>query len=121
MTPMHDGLRVGGIAEFAGVEAPMNPRNLDKLMHGFRAAFPGLDASGGVPWMGCRPALPDSLPVIGAVPGVRNAWLAFGHGHHGMGGGARTGRLIADLIGARQAVIDPRPYRASRFAPGLRR
>jgi D-amino-acid dehydrogenase len=65
--------------------------------------------------MGFRPSMPDSLPVIGASPKVPNAFLAFGHGHLGLTLGARTGRLIAELVAGRTPFLDMAPYRADRF------
>ena len=66
-------------------------------------------------WMGFRPSMPDSLPVIGRAPRFANVVFAFGHGHGGIGLGARTGRLIADLAAGRQPNIDMAPYRVDRF------
>jgi D-amino-acid dehydrogenase len=65
--------------------------------------------------MGRRPAMPDSLPVIGPSKKQRNVYYAFGHGHLGLCGGAPTGRLMADLIAGRAPAIDLTPYRADRF------
>jgi D-amino-acid dehydrogenase len=65
--------------------------------------------------MGHRPCLPDSLPVIGRAAGLDNAWLAFGHGHIGMCGGASTGREVANLVAGRTPQIDLVPFRPDRF------
>lgn len=54
-------------------------------------------------------------PVIGRAPRVANAWLAFGHGHVGMCGGASTGREIAHLVAGRPPQVDLIPFRAERF------
>jgi len=66
-------------------------------------------------WMGHRPSLPDSLPVIGRAPRAANAWLAFGHGHVGLTAAAPTGAIIADLIAGRAPFIDIAPFAAERF------
>lgn len=65
--------------------------------------------------MGCRPSLPDSLPVIGPSAASDSVILAFGHQHLGMTLAAVTAKLVADLIGKRTPRIDIRPYRAGRF------
>ena len=65
--------------------------------------------------MGRRPCTPDSLPMIGAVPGAPQILLAFGHGHNGMTSAPTTGRVIADLVAGRAPFIDPAPYRPDRF------
>ena len=59
--------------------------------------------------------MPDSLPVIGPVPGSDRVFLAFGHGHLGLTLGAITGQLVADLVAGRDSGIDRTPYRADRF------
>ena len=65
--------------------------------------------------MGFRPSMPDSLPVIGPVPGSDRAFLAFGHGHLGLTLAAVTGRMVADMLAGRDSEIAPAPYRADRF------
>jgi D-amino-acid dehydrogenase len=66
-------------------------------------------------WMGFRPSLPDSLPVIGASRLAANAFHAYGHGHVGLTAGARTGQIAADLASGRRPKIDLAPYSAQRF------
>jgi D-amino-acid dehydrogenase len=66
-------------------------------------------------WMGHRPTLPDSLPVIGAAPDHPHLLFAFGHGHHGMTGASTTGTIIANLVAGRHPTIDLVPYRPERF------
>ena len=56
---------------------------------------------GAVRWMGCRPSMPDSLPVLGRSPVHRSVYFAFGHGHLGLTGAAASGRIIADLVAQR--------------------
>jgi D-amino-acid dehydrogenase len=66
-------------------------------------------------WMGFRPSMPDSLPVIGRSRKFANAFLAFGHGHVGLIGAPMTGRIIADLVAGRTPPIDVAPFRPARF------
>jgi glycine/D-amino acid oxidase-like deaminating enzyme len=66
-------------------------------------------------WMGCRPSLPDGLPVIDVSPRFSSVFFAFGHSHYGLMGAAITGRLIAELATGAQSSIDLAPYRATRF------
>ena len=66
-------------------------------------------------WMGHRPSLPDSLPVIGRAPAAANAFFAFGHGHVGLTAAAPTGEIIADLVAGRVPSIDIAPFAAERF------
>lgn len=115
INPMAMGLRLAGSVEFAGLKAPPNYVRAGVLLAKGRELFPHLDASRSSEWMGHRPCLPDSLPVIGRAPGIDNAWLAFGHGHVGMCGAASTGREIAHLVAGRPPQVDLAPFRADRF------
>jgi D-amino-acid dehydrogenase len=65
--------------------------------------------------MGHRPCLPDSLPVLGRSPSYRNVFFAFGHGHQGLIGASKTGQVMAEIIGGREASIDLAPFRVDRF------
>jgi D-amino-acid dehydrogenase len=69
-------------------------------------------------WLGFRPSMPDSLPVIGAAPGTPNALLAFGHGHLGLTMGPVTGALVAELIDGATPRVDLRPFSPMRFRRG---
>ncbi len=114
-TPLSIGLRIGGAAEFGGLDAPANPRRAQALARLARIYLPGLRTEGGVAWAGHRPATPDSLPVIGPSVRHRNVFYAFGHGHLGLTQAATTGRLIADLLARREPPIDLAPYAIARF------
>ncbi len=114
-TPLSVGLRIGGAAEFAGLRAPANLARAERLVALARRALPGLDARGATPWMGHRPATPDSLPVIGESPRLRGLFYGFGHGHLGLTQSAPTGRILADLILRRDPGLDTAPYSPGRF------
>jgi D-amino-acid dehydrogenase len=114
-TPMEDGLRFAGTVEFAGLDAPPDYRRAEALIELARDMFPALSIGEVSQWMGHRPTLPDSLPVIGAAPGHPRLLFAFGHGHHGMTGASTTGTIIASLVAGRQPAINLEPYRPDRF------
>ena len=67
------------------------------------------------PWMGRRPTLVDSLPMIGKAPRHDNLWFNFGHQHIGLGTSTGSARIIADLIDGRAPPIDATPFRPERF------
>jgi len=115
VSPMAIGLRVAGTVEMGGYEAPPDWRRAEVLLAHARRWLPGLNAEVAERWMGFRPSMPDSVPVISGSPRYANAFFAFGHGHGGIGLGARTGRLIADLASGRETGIDMTPYRVDRF------
>jgi D-amino-acid dehydrogenase len=113
---MEMGLRIAGQSEFAGNDAPPNYARADVLRQQMQNIFPGISAVDSTQWMGRRPSMPDSLPVIGPASKMAKVWYAFGHGHVGLCGGAPTGRLLADLIAGRKPNIDVRPFSPSRFS-----
>ena len=115
-TPLDMGLRVGGAAEFAGLDAAPNWRRSEALMTLARRYLPDLDTRGARPWMGNRPTTPDTLPVIGRSPRQADVFYAFGHGHLGLTLGPTTGRLVADLVTGRAPSIDLAPFSITRFA-----
>ena len=114
-TPLSIGLRIGGAAEFGGLDAKANYKRSEALVKLASRYLPGLSSTGGIAWAGHRPATPDSLPVIGSSPRHANIFYAFGHGHLGLTQAATTGRLIADLVSRRPPPIDLAPYSISRF------
>jgi len=77
--------------------------------------LPGLPEEVTREWMGHRPSLPDSKPVIGQSSRHPNLWLAFGHGHLGLTLSAVTGRMIADAMAGRPPAIPLAPFRDDRF------
>jgi D-amino-acid dehydrogenase len=114
LTPLAEGLRAAGTVEFAGLEAPPDHDRTRLLFKGARTLLPQLSEPQSE-WLGFRPSMPDSLPVIGPSRRNRRVIYAFGHGHLGMTLAGVTGRLVADLIDGRRPVIDPSPYRPERF------
>jgi len=115
ITPMETGLRVGGAVELGGLHRPPNYARSRAMLEKARRFLPGLDASGGREWMGYRPSLPDSLPVIGRSRGSDNIFYAFGHGHLGLTQAAATGRLVHDLVTGARPAIDLQPFSPQRF------
>ena len=118
VTPMEEGLRIAGTVELAGLDAPPNLQRADALLANARRLLPDLQPLAVERWMGHRPSLPDSLPVIGRSPRVPNAYFAFGHGHVGLTAAAPTGEIIADLVAGRAPFIDVAPFAADRFGSG---
>jgi D-amino-acid dehydrogenase len=115
VTPLQNGLRLAGTVELGGLAAAPNYARAGVLLERGRRMFPALNAAGKTEWMGFRPSMPDSVPVISGSARHPNAFFAFGHGHIGLTLGAVTGRLIADLVAGRDPGVDMRPYRIDRF------
>ncbi len=118
-TPMDTGLRLAGTVELAGLDAPPDWRRARILLEQARKMLPGLPASHPEQqisvWMGHRPSLPDSLPVLGLSRATRDVIYAFGHGHVGMTAAPMTGKIVADLVAGRPPSIDIAPFSPRRF------
>jgi D-amino-acid dehydrogenase len=115
ITPMEQGIRMTTGAEFAARDAKPSPVQFDRIMPRVRELFPLGERADDRTWMGSRPCLPDSRPVIGRAPRVTGLWLAIGHAHWGLTLGPATGRLIAEMMAGETPFCDPTPYRAERF------
>jgi D-amino-acid dehydrogenase len=115
LTPMASGLRISGTAEFAALDTPPDYTRARALVDVARQFVPDLGGSGVTEWMGQRPMTPDSLPVLGPLPGRENVVCAFGHGHYGLTQGPTTGKLIARMVFGEDLGIDPAPFSITRF------
>ena len=114
LCPMSGRLRVAGTVELGGLTAPPSPHRIAKLVEGARAIFPDL----GEPsrdWMGFRPSMPDSVPVIGPSRHGAEVIHAYGHGHIGLTLAPITARLVADLVAGRAPERDLTACLPSRF------
>ncbi len=118
LAPMEQGIRLTTGAEFADRDAPPTPVQIDRVLPSARELFPLGDGIEATPWMGSRPCLPDSRPVIGQAPNHPWLWLATGHAHWGLTLGPVTGRLIAEMMTGATPFCDPKPYRYERFLRG---
>jgi D-amino-acid dehydrogenase len=116
VTPMQSGYRLGSMMEFVGYDDSMSPKRIGYLR---QAASLYLTEPAGDPvtetWTGWRPMTPDGLPVIGPSPALRNVIIAAGHNMLGLSMAPATGRLVAEMLGARSTSVDPRPYSPRRF------
>lgn len=108
-TPMAAGLRLAGTVEIAALGKRKNRGRLAYI------ARKGREMLGDLPeptsdWLGFRPTMPDSLPVIGVAPGKDRVIHAFGHQHLGLTLGGITGRIVADLAEGRAPNADIAAY-----------
>src|SRR5690606_33847613 len=96
MTPLGNDLRIAGTVELGGLHAPPTQRRIEILKKTVWQVLP--DLAGKEPssvWMGFRPSMPDSIPVIGAsLHHPQQVFYAYGHGHLGFVLAALTGRII---------------------------
>jgi D-amino-acid dehydrogenase len=115
-TPLDTGDRVGGAVEFAGLEASPNHARTDAMVRRLTGFLPHLQAeTPAKQWMGFRPSIPDSLPVIGSAGKDRRIVYAFGHGHYGLTQAAVTSQMVAGLIDGHSGPVDVHAFSAQRF------
>jgi D-amino-acid dehydrogenase len=116
---MNGGLRAAGQVEFAGLAAVPNWKRAEILRDHLVSMFPGLagTVSAETPrvWLGHRPSMPDGRPCIGTARKTTDVIYAFGHGHVGLVGSARTGRLVAQLVSGMPPEIPLAPFDPRRF------
>ncbi|MCB6178447.1 FAD-binding oxidoreductase [Rhodobacter sp. Har01] len=115
LCPMSGRLRAVGTVELGGLTLPPSAHRIRKLVEGARAIFPDLPENPDRDWMGFRPSLPDSLPVIGPSRGGPEVIHAYGHGHLGVTLAPVTARIVADLIAGRMPEMDIASLRPGRF------
>jgi len=99
LTPMTEGLRVGGTVEIAGLNAAPDPRRAEALARIALESFSELAGQPYATWAGHRPCMPDSVPVIGPADDHRGLFIATGHGHLGLTDSIGTAHRIAGLMG----------------------
>jgi D-amino-acid dehydrogenase len=117
VSPFAGGYRLGSMMEFAGYDETIPPRRIQQLRESAEPYLMAAPPDGPVQtWYGWRPMTWDSLPIIGRVPKLGNAYLATGHNMLGLSLATATGRLVAELMAGRAPHIDPAAYSPRRFA-----
>jgi glycine/D-amino acid oxidase-like deaminating enzyme len=113
-TPMADGLRIAGTVEINAIDAVFNTKCTDYLQQKSNQMFGALGAPDDT-WLGHRPTMPDSLPVIGHSGSSRRVICAFGHQHIGLTLGGVTGKIVADLAQGRSPSCNIDNFSPHRF------
>ncbi|MGA0121722.1 MAG: NAD(P)/FAD-dependent oxidoreductase [Gaiellales bacterium] len=113
-----EGVRIAGVFQLPGRDLTVDDRRLRHVVEQacsyLRDWHPAETEASVEGWAGWRPATPDSLPLLGPVPGHDGLFLATGHGMLGVTLAPSTGELLAEMIvdGARPAWVEPmRPDR----------
>ncbi|WP_188193373.1 NAD(P)/FAD-dependent oxidoreductase [Nonomuraea sp. SYSU D8015] len=109
ISPFDGEVRVAGMFELAAGPRPPVPR---RMRHVVRMALPYLRdwrPSRARVGYGLRPATPDSLPLIGPVPGREGVYAATGHGMLGLTLAPGTAEHLAPLVlgGPVPPVLEP--------------
>ena len=118
--PMEKGLRITTGVEFAGHTTPPNPVQIQQVLPKAQELINFEASSEEEVWLGARPCMADSLPVIGASKRYRGLWFNFGHGHVGLTAGPASGKLLAQMMvqsesGSEELFCDSLPYSPYRF------
>lgn len=116
MTPQQQGVRVTSGVELTDRDAPKNDRQVRRAVASARELADFGEPVEDEPWMGRRPTLVDSLPMIGAAPRHSGLWFDFGHQHTGLGMSTGSARILADLFQGKKPPIDETPFRPTRFS-----
>ena len=114
LVQLEEGLRAAGTVEIAGLSKPENKKRIQMIESQARRLLPQLNEVKST-WLGFRPTLPDSLPVIGPSKKNKNIIYAFGHQHIGWTLGAVTGKIINSICNERVPNINIEPFSPSRF------
>jgi D-hydroxyproline dehydrogenase len=114
LVQLQEGLRAAGTVEIAGLLKPKNEKRTKMIEAQARKLLPQLNDVKST-WLGFRPTLPDSLPVIGKSQKHKNIIFGFGHQHIGWTLGAVTGKIINTLCDDRQPNINIEPFSPNRF------
>ena len=99
----------------AGLHRPPNWRRARILVEHAKFAVPSLEVENVTEWMGHRPALPDTVPILSASAKTKGVFYATGHGHLGLTYAATTARLMGELVTGAKPSVDLHPYRVNRF------
>jgi D-amino-acid dehydrogenase len=119
MVPWADArVAVGATMEDAGFAAEVTAGGVHDVLRETLRVLPGLaSATLREVRVGLRPVSIDDMPILGALPGLPNVFVATGHGANGLLLGPVSGALVADLVCGRPPALDLEPFGVSRFAP----
>lgn len=118
LSPLAQGLRLtSGFRLSPPTDRAVNPARSREIV---RRAGKVLSLPAGITpaneWTGLRPATPDGLPIIGALPGTPSVLVAAGHGMLGSSCSLGTGEAIAALLVGDTPLVDPAIVSPARFS-----
>ena len=116
LSPFEGALRFAGTMELSAVNGRMDAARIRSIRRQVSRALDIPEASdGGRAWMGMRPMVPDSLPVIGKLPSRENVYVNTGHQMSGITVAPSSGWALAGLMLEGKAGVDLEPFSAERF------
>ena len=108
-------IRITSGVELNFFEAPSNENQITEVIKQLSEILPLKDKLTPKAWLGSRPTLIDSMPMIGKAPKHNNLWFNFGHNHIGLSTSAGSAKVLADMLEGKENLIDTEPYSPSRF------
>ena len=114
MSPMSGRLRVVGTVELGGVSPKISMHRVNHLENGASNFFPSLGKPSRT-WLGFRPSIPDSKPVISASRKGNDIVYAFGHGHIGLTLAPVTAEIVESIITGKKPPIPIHEFSVQRF------
>ncbi len=106
----------GATVEDVGFRKKTTARALAGLRHMATALVPELrNAEVASSWAGLRPGSPDGMPIIGALPGKENVFVAAGHFRSGILLAPITGKLVSQLILEGKTEMPLKAFDPARF------
>jgi D-amino-acid dehydrogenase len=115
MAPMKQGVRVTSGVELTWRDAVPNYSQIRESVKRARQVYKMGDEVEDTPWMGRRPTLIDSLPIISPAPRHPGLWFNFGHNHLGLSLAPGSAEIISSFINKTATPMDPTPFSATRF------
>ena len=122
LSPYEGGVRIAGVFELGARDAAPSAAAGARLLAAARPYLAGWqpDADGPVEaWAGLRPATPDGLPLIGALPGFAGLYLATGHGMLGVTLAPATAAVLAPLVLENRAPPELAAFDPARRVKGV--
>jgi serine/threonine-protein kinase OSR1/STK39 len=113
------GAEFVSLVEYCLQKDPKKRPTMDEIFNKHKKFFAKANQQPLIDILRSLPAMEQRIPPkpswSSSKPGV---FAAFGHHHIGLTGGAKTGRLVADMITKNHTNCDMRPFEPTRFAVG---
>ena len=121
ITPLAQGLRVGGFIDMTGPDAAVREDEIDRMKRYVVELLPALagrlDDEAVTAWACLRALTPDGPPLIGPTP-LENLYLNTGHGSMGWTMACGSAKVIADMLTDRQPEISLDGLTLARYGGG---
>ena len=108
-------VRVTSGVELTFLDAVQNEIQINESIQKLRKIIPLDKKLIDKPWLGSRPTIIDSLPMIGKAPKHKNLWFNFGHNHIGLSTSAGSAVIISEMIQNKKTSINADPFSPKRF------